>query len=52
MTKETKFNYAKDINKPIKDKGKVIGHNVVRIYYDNNDKPIGEKIIIYVPKKK
>lgn len=47
-----KYNYVKEVNKPIKENGKVIGHNVVRIYYDNNNKPISEKVVIYVPKKK
>jgi len=46
-----KYNYVKEVNKPIKENGKIIGHNVVRIFYDKNDKAIDEKILIYIPKK-
>lgn len=46
-----KHSYSKEINRPVKEKGKVVGHNVVRLNYDDNDKLISEKIIKYVPKK-
>lgn len=46
-----KYSYVKEINRPVKEKGKVIGHNVVRVFYNNDDKPIDEKIMTYVPKK-
>jgi len=51
-TKNMKISYVKEEKKPVKENGKIVGHNIVHVAYDKNDKVISEKIIIYIKKTK
>ncbi len=42
--------YVKEVKRSVKSDGKVIGWNIVRVYYDPQDNKVGEKVIMYIPK--
>ena len=48
---KTRKIYSKEITRAVKENGKVIGWNVVRLLYDQNDKNVGEQIIAFINKQ-
>jgi len=43
--------YAKEITRPVKKNGKVVGWNIVRLTYDKDDRLVGEQMIGFIEKK-
>lgn len=42
--------YSKEVKKAVKKNNVIIGYNIVRQHYDNNDKKVREEVITFVKK--